>query len=89
MSTLKAILGSDDVSTLEGMKILAWVYSDHERLAEAEDLLTQVVRGHQKTLGDSHPSTLASKNDLVLFLKQHNREIEALVLLNDIAQTEI
>lgn len=83
VSTLRDILGPYDLSTLEGMKILAFIYSDHERLAEAEDLFTQVVRGHQRTLGDSHPSTLTSKNDLALFLKEHNREREALVLLNE------
>jgi hypothetical protein len=56
------------------------LYSD-ERYDEAEELDVQVMETAKRVLGNEHPDTLTSMNNLAFTLKSQNRDEEALSLL--------
>jgi tetratricopeptide (TPR) repeat protein len=50
------------------------------RLEEAKVLYERALEGREKALGDSHPSTLMTVNNLAILLKQQGRLEEANIL---------
>jgi len=53
---------------------LAMLFHDQGKLDEAEPLFREALEVRRRTLGDTHPNTLANINNLGLLLKA--REIE-------------
>ena len=51
------------------MSNLADLLSDQGKLSEAEPLARDALRGRRETLGDTHPETLTSMNNLA-FLEE-------------------
>ena len=54
-------------------------------LEGAAALLREALQGSRETLGDKHPSTLASIGNLGLLLKAKGEKTEALVLLSELS----
>jgi len=52
-----------------------------ERYNEAEDLFTEALEGRRQNLGDDHPDTLETKNDLAMLYKEQARYEDAEQLL--------
>jgi len=56
---------------------------DQGRLAEAEPLMREALGGRRHQLGDSHPDTLISINNLAVFLKAQGKLAEAEPLMRE------
>jgi tetratricopeptide (TPR) repeat protein len=57
-------LGSEDISTLVTVNNLGNLYNTQGKLAKAEQMYLQVLKGYEKVLGHEHTSTLAIVNNL-------------------------
>ena len=66
-----------DVDSLFLMNNLAMLLYDQGKLSEAEPLHLEALRGRRETLGETHPSTLASLNNLAIVLKTQGKLSEA------------
>ena len=62
---------------------LALLLKDQGKLDEAEPLFREALEVCRRTLGDSHPSTLASINNLGMLFKAQGKLIEAEPLLRE------
>jgi tetratricopeptide (TPR) repeat protein len=51
--------------TLQTMHELAILYKQQKRYEEAEELLNKVIEGRRLKLGDTHPYTVESLNNLI------------------------
>jgi len=60
------------------MANLASTYRHQGRWKEAEELDVQVVEKRKRVLGQEHPDTLTSMNNLAWTLKSQGRDDEAL-----------
>jgi Tetratricopeptide repeat len=54
-----------------------------DRWKEAEELEVQVMEKRERVLGQDHPDTLTSMNNLAFAWKSQGRDIEAFDLLNE------
>jgi hypothetical protein len=53
---------------VNGLASLLSKKGDHESLQEAQSLYERSVQGYEESLGESHPDTLGSINDLIKLL---------------------
>jgi hypothetical protein len=58
------------------------MYSNQGRWKEAEELQVQVMQTRKRVLGDEHPDTLTSMNNLAITLELQSRHKEALALID-------
>jgi TIR domain/Tetratricopeptide repeat len=59
-------LGDDDENTLRTALYLAWALRDMGRYAEARELDEDILARRRRVLGEDHPDTLGSANNLAL-----------------------
>jgi len=62
---------------------LAMLFHDQGKLDEAEPLFREALEVRRRTLGDTHPNTLANINNLGLLLKDQGKLSEAEPLLRE------
>jgi hypothetical protein len=63
--SLKDNLGEDHLDTPESMKSQPVFYKEQALYDKAEPLLLEALEGGHLKLGDSHPQTLESRNNLI------------------------
>ena len=71
-------------STRDNLQYLAKIYKQQDNCTEAIQLMDQVFRLNESTLGPSHPKTLCSLSDLIGCMVEEKRHIDALNLLKRI-----
>ena len=71
-------LGEEHEDVAESLRGLANLYTHQGRLAEAEPLLRQSVAIKEKVLGPNHPSLADNLDDYAVWLRETNREEEAM-----------
>jgi hypothetical protein len=64
------------------MAIVALTFWNQGRRKEAEELFVQVMETRKSVLGEAHPNTLISMNNLSFTLKGQGRVEEAVSVLN-------
>jgi len=64
------------------------LYDGRDDYAEAEPLLLEAVKGRRLKLGDTHPHTLESLNNLIALYKAWNKPKEAEEWQKKLPQTE-
>jgi tetratricopeptide (TPR) repeat protein len=69
-------LATDDVMT-SGCQGLGWLYLNHGKLAEAEQMYQLALQGNEKAWGPKHTSTLDAFHNLGLLYKRQDRLAEA------------
>ncbi len=79
-ATWKRELGTDNMETLHSMNILAILYINQGRYAEAEKLQIETIEGQKRVLGADDPQTLASMNNLANLYSDLGRYAESEVL---------
>ncbi len=62
-------LGGDDQHTLVTVRYLAWALHDMGSYAEARDLHQDILDRRRRVLGEDHPGTLASAENLTRDLR--------------------
>jgi hypothetical protein len=60
--------------TLDSLALLASLYHDQDRYADAEPLYRRTLAIREKGLGPEHPRVAVSLNDLGLLLADNNRQ---------------
>ena len=66
IALFNATLGPGHLKTLKARRNLARLYSDQDRLAEAEEVGREVLAALEEALGFDDPETLSAKNNLGL-----------------------
>lgn len=74
--------GIDDPETLDVLGMLGRALTDARRYAEAESVLTDVVRGRTEVLGADDPQTLVARGNLLRAVGRGGRPDEALELVD-------
>ena len=69
--------GETDRSTLEAAETIAKFFKDQQRYDKAEPLMLRAVWGRRITLGDAHPDTLESWQNLIDLYEAWNKPDEA------------
>lgn len=73
---------SSMTSQKQGVAEFALAFSEAGRWKEAEELEVQVMETRKRVLGEEHPDTLTSMNNLAFTLKSQSRNEEAISLMN-------
>ena len=69
--------GADCTKTLDATEVFALLLSDQGKLSEAKPLFYEVLHGRHGALGDAHPDTLSSLNNLASLLMKQGKLSEA------------
>jgi hypothetical protein len=64
------VLGENHRSTLETQHLLGQIVGQDNRYSEAEQLLRQVLTERERALGNDHPDTQATRNDIDQIIKR-------------------
>ena len=79
METRKRVLGQEHLDTFNSMGNLAATYMNQERRKEAKELQIEAVNQLRTTLGDGHPSTVATIANLASF-REERRYVASTIL---------
>ena len=75
MSRLRAKVGDNDHFTLCTMSNLGIAYTNQSKYSDAEALFKQCLAKRKLVLGESHPSTLKTMNNLANTYKHSEAEV--------------
>ena len=76
------------LDTLQSKNDLAELYKEQTQYEEAESLLLEAVKGRRFILGDTHPHTLESWQNLIELYEAWNKPEKAKELRAKLPQTE-